>query len=189
MRREFWWDDGLHQFDAPLAAKSDEDREREQAEKTKRRFQDEDNRKVKPDAVGIGVPEEESRPASTDEDEHYAAEIEYRRHEQAPEEQRGRAMPEAFESARRLIPGKNKIESINGESRPEDPPKGGTPAWLAPDACIRFCDWLTRERTPARAESKCGKDEEQNARGELREKRASKAQGKPKSVLFAGLIP
>src|SRR5712692_6329991 len=162
MRREFWWDDGLHQFDAPLAAKSDEDREREQAEKTKRRFHEE---------------------------EHYAAEIEYRRHEQAPEEQRGRAMPEAFESARRLIPGKNKIENINGESRPEDPPKGGTPAWLAPDACIRFCDWLTTERTPARAESKCGKDEEQNARGELREKRASKAKGKPKSVLFAGLIP
>src|SRR5229473_1837831 len=68
------------------------------------------SRARKPSGDGIPVPEEESRPASANEDEHYAPEIQQRRHEQAPQEQRSGAMSEAFESARELIPGKNKVE-------------------------------------------------------------------------------
>src|SRR5229473_3063841 len=116
MRREFQWNGWLRQLDAPLAPKSDKDREHEQGKKTKRRFQDENNGKVKPNAVGIAVPEKEGRPASANEDERYASEIQHRRHEQSPEEQRAEAMPKMFESARWLIPGKNKVESVDPES-------------------------------------------------------------------------
>src|SRR5258708_8949964 len=144
MRRKFRWNRWLRQRDAPLAPKSDKDREHEQGEKTKRRFQDENNEKVKPNAVGIPVPEEESRPASANEDECYAPEIQQRRHEQAPQEQRSGAMPEAFESARGLIPGKNKVEGVNGQGSPEESQKGGPPPRLAPDARIRFGGRLTR---------------------------------------------
>src|SRR5258708_40251700 len=159
MGREFQWNGGLRQLDAPLASKSEKDREHEQGKKTKGRFQDENNGKVKPNAVGIPVPQKEGRPASANEDECYAPEIQQRRHEQTPEEQRSEAMPQAFESARGLIPGKNKVEGVNGQGSPEDSPKGGTPARLAPDARIRFGARLTRETTPACAQSKHGKHE------------------------------
>ncbi len=158
MRREFQWNGWLCQLDAPLVAKRRERCQCEQGKKTKRRFQDENNGKVKPNAVGIPVPEKEGRSASANEDERYATEIQQRRHEQAPEEQRSGAMPEAFESARGLIPGKNKVEGVNGQGSPEDSQKGGPPPRLAPDARIRFGGRLTWETTPARAQSKGGKD-------------------------------
>ena len=174
---------------APLPAESDEDAEREQGEKTKRRFQDKDNGKVKPDAVGVRVPEEEGRPTPSDQDEEYATEIEQRRHEETTEEQCGGAMAEALQSVRGLMPGKNKVEGVNGKGSPEDSPKGGAPAKLAPDARFRLDSGPARDRTPAGAQSKRRKDEKQNAGGELREQSACKAQGKPKSVPLAGIMP
>src|SRR5260370_25612526 len=183
MRRKFRWNRWLRQRDAPLAPKSEKDREHEQGEKTKRRFQDENNRKVKPNAVGICVPEKESRPATANEDECYTAEIQQRRHEQSPQKQRTGAMPEAVASARGLIPGKNNVEGVNGQGSAEDSQQRGAAAAPTPDACIQLGSWLTRKRRPARAQSKRNKDEKENASGELRKKRTSKAQRKPKSVL------
>src|SRR6266487_3575919 len=98
-------------------------------------------------------------------------------------------MAEALQSVRGLMPGEDKVEGVNGEGGPEDSPKGGAPAKLAPDARFRFGKGLAGDGTPARAQSKRGKDEKQNAGGELREQRARKDQGKPKSVLFAGITP
>src|SRR2546425_13114298 len=88
------------------------------------------------------------------------------------EEQCGGAMAEALQRVRGLMPGKDKVEGVNGEGGPEDSPKRGAPAKLAPDARFRLGSGLAGDRTPAGAQSKRDKDEKQNAGGELREERA-----------------
>ena len=73
--------------------------EKQQAEKSQKRLQSKNNRKVEPNGVWIGMPENKSSPSRAKHNPKHSAEIEQRRHQKAAQEECHRTRSEALQSA------------------------------------------------------------------------------------------
>src|SRR5450631_279198 len=121
------------------------------------RFQQEHDRKVEPYAVRIGATQDEGWPASTDEDQQHAPQIQPRRHEQAAEGLSGGAVAEAVQRVGGLMDGKDEIKQVDEKSGAENAFKCGAPASPAPDARFGFGGRLSLDSAPTGAERKSDK--------------------------------
>src|SRR5664279_3651361 len=162
----------------PVLPQRKRERQHEQSEKGQRRFQHEQNRKVEPNTVPVTVTQNERRPASGNQYHCYSSQIQPRRHEQPTQRHRGCTMANTVKYIGSLMEGEDEVNHVDRQRSPQNALERGAPARLPPGTGLTFVNRLARHSTPARAQNKCDKDEEQNPRREFRKKCARQAQSK-----------